>query len=154
MEVEVDIIICSVAGDDHHLGAERLQHGAHGDAGAAAAQDKGLFAADVHAAQTHHAQKTVIVGVVAVEGAVGQAHKGIHAAQNAGLVGKPGAVGHHRLFIGDGDVETVEVAVEEEVLQRLRLFFVEGVLVIAQLGVDGGGVGMAQRPAQETTFHP
>ena len=146
--LKVIVVILTAAGyDGDAAGPQPFQHRHHGDGGTAAAQHQGLFATDIYAAFLHQALKAVGVGVVPKEAAVRAADYGVHAAYLFSQGAQLPAVGQHSFLIGNGDVYSVPVPVEKEVLQLFRLTLKELIAVVGEHTMDGRGVAVAQLPA-------
>ena len=105
--VQMVIIVRTAAGNDGNVSAQLLQRGLHRDGGPAAAQHQRLFPGGVDAAAADHIKKAEQVCVVAVQRTVRPADEGIDALQFCCRLGQLRTVGHHRLLVGDGDVQAV-----------------------------------------------
>ena len=117
---------------------------------AAASEDERLSAAHVHAGRKEHPLKAEQVGVVAEERAVCAADDRVDAAGALRCLRQLGAVRHDILFIGDRHVQPVEAAARQKGGELLRRFFIQPVLVIAELGVNGGGIAVSQLAAEQS----
>ena len=148
--VQVIVVVGAAAGDDGDAGPQLFQGGLYRDGSAAAAQHQGLFPGGVNAAAADHVEKAVKVCVVAVEGAVRAADDGVDALQLGCRFRQLRAVRHHRLFIWDGDVETVPGPGLQKEVQFLSGDLKEPVVVTGQFVMDHGGVAVAQRFSQQT----
>ena len=151
---QVVVVVLPGAGDDHDLPGSQLgQYRAHREGGPAAAQHQSLLPRHLGSGGVELIQKSVVVGVVPQEGAVGAAEDGVHAADAPGSGGKFGTVLHHRLFIGDGDVQAVELPLFQKLPHLLRLQGNEPVGVVAQQAVDFGRKTVAELSADESAVH-
>ena len=150
--VQIGIVVRAAAGDDSDMGAQLLQRGLYRNGRAAAAQHQRLLPGGRDPAAAHHVEKAVEIGVVAVQRAVRPADDGVDALQRRGRVRQFRAIGNHRFFIGDGDIQAVPAAGGQKAAQTLSGDFKEPVVVIAQLMVNHGGVAVAQRLAQQTAM--
>ena len=154
MAIQIIVIVRPTAGDDRNGGAQLLQRDLHRDRGAAAAQYQRLCPGGVDAAAADHVQKAKEVGVVTVQRSVRPADKGVDALQPRRRLGQGITVGHHRLFIGDGDVETVPRPGFQKGVQLRLGDLKEPVVIVCQRVMNHGGVAVTQRfPQQSAVQH-
>ena len=113
---------------------------------------KSLLSRRLRPRRAQQVGKAVIVGVVAPEGAVGPPDDGVDAADARSRRGKLPAEGHHRLFIGDGDVQSPELSPLQEGAHLLRGQLHQPVVIAAQLFVDGGGKAVPQVLPQQAVL--
>ena len=150
---QIVVIVLPAAGNDSDaFRPQHFQHCHHRDGGAAAAQHQGLLAPDINAAFFHQTFKTVGIGIVAIEAAVRTADNGVHAADAPGGFRQFGAIGQDRLFVGDGHVDAVPIAVFQKVLQLLRLPLKELIIIIGKHAVNGRGIAVPQLLSKQTAF--
>ena len=106
---QVVVIVRAAAGDDHYLPGLLLNCGGTGrQRRSPAAQDDHLFVRQRDARPAEHIQKTVNVGVIAVQLSL-PANQGVHAADCLRRRVDNVAEGHYLPLIGDGDVQPADV---------------------------------------------
>ena len=151
--IQIVVIVLAAPGDDSDACCpQHFQHRHHRDGGAAAAQHQGLFALNLDAAFFHQAFKAIGVGIVAIEAAVRAADNGVHAADAPGGVRQFGAVGKDSLFVGDGHIDAVPIAVFQKILQLLRLPLKELIIITGKHAVNGRGIAVSQLLSKQTAF--
>ena len=115
--VQMIVIVRTAAGNDGNVSAQLLQRGLHRDGGPAAAQYQRFFSSGVDAAAANHVEKAEQVCVVAVQRTVRTVDEGVDALQSFRRLGQLCTVGHHRLLVGDGDVQAVPAAGAQKGIQ-------------------------------------
>lgn len=148
--VQIFIVVWAIAGDAHCLpGAQIGQHRVDGKGGSAGTQHQRLLSPHLGPGGLEQVAESVVVRVIPIKSPVRAAEQGVDAADSFGRRGKGVAAGHHRLFIGDGHVQSTETPRPEEGLHLLWWEFHQLVVIACQLPVDGGGKAVAQPLAQQ-----
>ena len=151
--VEGFIVHRALAGDgDDPARAKALAGGAGGERGAAAAEDDGLFAMDLHARALDEGEQAADVRVVGDKRAIAVDER-VGAADALYFPGEDVAEGQHVLFVGDGDVEAAKVPAFEQGAHTLRGEGAEAVLVAADHVVDALGIAVAELFTDEAVLH-
>ena len=154
MAGEVGIVVLPLAGDDNDLARLLLFERIHHRSGrAAAAEHEHLFGARGEHRAAQQFFKAVNVRVVAVELAVGAADDRIDAADGARRFRKLVAERCGALFVRDRDVQRVKIALPQEGFHVLRLGLIELILIVAEHGVDGRGIAVAELLSKKSAMH-
>ena len=130
VSIQMAVVVRTAAGNDGNVSAQLLQRGLHRDGGPAAAQHQSLFPGGVDAAAADHVEKAEQVCVVAVQRTVRPADEGIDALQPFRRLGQLCTVGHHRLLVGDGDVQAVPAVGAQKGIQVLLGDLKEPVVIL------------------------
>ena len=128
--VQMVVIVRTAAGNDGNVSAQLLQRGLHRDGGPAAAQHQRLFPGGVDAAAADHIKKAEQVRVVAVQRAVRTVDEGVDALQSFRRLGQLPAAGHHRLLVGNRDVQAVPAVGAQKGVQVLLGDLKETVVIL------------------------
>ena len=130
VSIQMIVIVRTAAGNDGNVSAQLLQRGLHRDGGPAAAQYQRFFSSGVDAAAANHVEKAEQVCVVAVQRTVRTVDEGVDALQSFRRLGQLCTVGHHRLLVGDGDVQAVPAAGAQKGIQVLLGDLKEPVVIL------------------------
>ncbi len=115
--------------------------------------DIGFLPGDGHARAPRQRDEAADIAVVSVQGAVRTDDHRVDAARRPGRVGEAVAQAVRQLLVGNGDVQPLEIPAQHQ-LGELRLgALVQPVFVIAQPGVYGHGIAVAQLCADQTVLH-
>jgi len=151
---EVGVIVLPIAGDDDDLARLLLFERVHHRGGsAAAAEHEHLFRARREYRAAQQLFKAVDVRIVAVERSVGAADDRIDAADGARRFGELIAERRGALFVGDRNVQRVKIALPKEGLHFLRFGLIELILIVAEHGVDGRGIAVAELLSEKSAMH-
>ena len=155
MAVQIFVVVWAIAGDANRLpGAQIGQHRMDGEGRSTGPQHQGLLSLYLGPGGLEQVAEPVVVRVISVESPVRAAEKGVDAADSPGSGGEGITAGHHRLFIGDGHIDGLELPPLQKGAgvclggQRAQL-----VAVPAEQLMDGLGVGVSQLAADESVFH-
>ena len=151
--VEGLVVHRALAGDGDDLArAERFAGGAGGERSAAAAEDDGLFATNLHAGALDEGEQAADVRVVGDKRAIAVDER-VGAADALYFPGEDVAKGQHIFFVGNGDVEAAKVPAFEQGAHTLRGEGAEAVLVAADHVVDALGIAVAELFTDEAVLH-
>ena len=151
---EVGVIVLPIAGDDDDLARLLLFERVHHRGGsAAAAEHEHLFRARREHRAAQQLFKAVDVRIVAVERSVGAADDRIDAADGARRFGELVANRRGALFVGDRDVQRVKIALPKEGLHILRFGLIELILIVAEHGMDGRRIAVAELLSEKSAMH-
>ena len=132
--------------------AKRFAGGAGGERSAAAAEDDGLFATNLHARALDEGEQAADVRVVGNKRVIAVDER-VGAADTLNFLGEDVAEGQHVFFVGDGDVEAAKVPAFEQGAHPLRGEGAEAVIVAADHVVDALGIAVAELFPDEAVLH-
>ena len=143
-----------MAADGQHLCRALVPgHCAGGVVGTAGAQNEHGLACKAHAVGVAQVGKAHVISIVSIEQAV-FVHHCVHRSDGLGPRVDVGTGFHHQLFVGDGDIDGLELPP----MQKRPGLFLRGqraqvVVVATEHLVDDLGVGVAEFCADESVFH-
>ena len=152
----VFVIVLPGAGDNNGRAAPIRHNGHRRQRSAAGAEDQAFFACHVDLRPIQHISKSVIIRVVAAQASVGQTEESVYRSDLFGRVRNLAEIGDHGFFVGNRYVDSRKIAVGEKGGQIGGRHLKKTVFVIAQGGVDGGGIAVGQVFPQQTVdflFH-
>ena len=90
---------------------------------------------------------------MAHETAVFPADDGVDRTDAPGHGRKFSAEGHDGLLVGNCYIDSAEIPVPEKFFHVFRLFFKQIVGIVAQMGMDLGGIAVSQLSSEKAAFH-